>query len=75
MTKIAKCLIAAMTLAGPTMSLAGTEPSRGAAKPSSFAPQHHSNSHIYGSPIGQPILGHAKASHGKRVQKKRATGQ
>ena len=68
-TKIAIPVLAAIMLAGSTVSLA----SGGPAKPSSFAPQPHSNDHIYGAPIGQPIVGHSKASYHNHVQKKRST--
>jgi hypothetical protein len=75
MTKIAKGIIAALTLAGSAMSAANAEPPKGPSKPSSFVPQHHSNGHIYGSPIERPILGHAKTSHRSQVHKQRPTIQ
>ena len=73
MTKIAITVLAAITLAGSTVSVASGEPIDSGSKPSSFAPQPHSNDHIYGAPIGPPIVGHAKASHHNHVQKKRST--
>jgi hypothetical protein len=42
------------------------------AKPTSFVPHARANSHVYGSPIGQPIVGHSKASSHKQVPKKRS---
>jgi len=73
MTKIAITVLAAITLAGSTVSVASGEPINSRSKPSSFAPQPHSNDHIYGAPIEPPIVGHAKASHHNHVQKKRST--
>jgi len=40
------------------------------AKPSSFVPHPHSNSHVYGAPIQPAIMGHSKSSHHKHVPKK-----
>jgi hypothetical protein len=73
MTKIAKTMLAAITLAGPTVSVASGEPFHSGSKPSSFTPQPHSNNHIYGAPIERPIVGHAKPSHHNQVQTKRST--
>jgi hypothetical protein len=73
MTKIAITVLAAITLAGSSVSDAIGEPFDSGSKPSSFAPQPHSNNHIYGAPIAPPIMGHAKASHHNQVQKKRFT--
>jgi hypothetical protein len=73
MTKIAITVLAAITLAGSTVSVASGEPIDSGSKPSSFAPQPHSNDHIYGAPIEPPIVGHAKASHHNHVQKQRST--
>lgn len=42
------------------------------AKPTSFVPHAQTNNHVYGSPIGQPIVGHSKASHHKQAPKKRS---
>ena len=72
MTKIAITMLAAITLAGSTVSVASGEPFNSGSKPSSLAPQPHSNSHIYGAPIEPPIVGHAKVSHHNQVQKKRS---
>lgn len=73
MTNIAITVLAAITLAGSTVSVASGEPIHSGSKPSSFAPQPHSNDHIYGAPIEPPIVGHARASHHNHVQKKRST--
>ncbi len=73
MTKIAITVLAAITLAGSTVSVASGEPIDSGSKPSSFVPQPHSNDHIYGAPIEPRIVGHAKASHHNHVQKKRST--
>jgi len=73
MTKIAITVLGALALAGSTLSAASGEPIASGSKPSSFAPQAHSNDHIYGAPIGTPIVGHAKVSHHSHAQKKRST--
>ena len=73
MTKIAITVLAAITLAGSAVSAASGEPAASGSKASSYAPQPHSNEHIYGAPIDPPIVGHAKASHHNHVQKKRST--
>jgi hypothetical protein len=62
--------LAAATLARPALSLAGDGASEFHPKPASFAPHSHTNHHVYGSPITSPIVGHSKASHHKRAQKK-----
>ena len=73
MSKIAITVLAAITLAGSTVSAASGAPIDSGSKPSSFAPQPHSNDHIYGAPIEPPIVGHAKAPHHNHVQKKQST--
>jgi hypothetical protein len=63
-------VLAATTLAGPALSDAGDQPTNYAPKPSSFVPHPHSSSHVYGAPIGPPIVGrHAKTSHRKHATK------
>jgi hypothetical protein len=71
MTKIAITVLAAITLAGSSVSVASGEPIDFGPKPSSFAPQPHSNDHIYGAPIEPAIVGHAKGSHRNHVQRKK----
>lgn len=61
-------VLAAITLAGPALSVAGDQTTT-APKPSSFVPHPHSSRHVYGSPIGAPIVGHAKTSHLKHAKK------
>ena len=73
MTKIPIAVLAAIMLAAPTLSVAGGKPTDSGSKPSSYAPQPRTNHHIYGAPIGRPILGHAKASHRKQAQKNAST--
>jgi hypothetical protein len=72
MTKIAITVLVAITFAGSTVSVASGEPTGSGSKPSSYAPQPHSNDHIYGAPIEPAIVGHAKASHHNHVQNKRS---
>jgi hypothetical protein len=73
MAKIAITVLAAIALAGSAVAAASGEPIASGSKPSSYAPQPHSNDHIYGAPIEPPIVGHAKASHHNHVEKKRST--
>jgi hypothetical protein len=69
MRTIAITLLAAMTLAGPALSVAGATSTGAGSKPSSYVPQTGAHSHVYGTPIQPPILGHAKASRHKHAQK------
>jgi hypothetical protein len=69
MRTIATMMLAAVTLAGPALSVAGTTATAPGSKPSSYVPHPGTHSHIYGTPIQPPILGHAKASHHKHAQK------
>ncbi len=73
MAKIVFIVLAAITLAGSAVSNASAGPIASGSKPSSFAPQPHSNDHVYGAPIEPPIVGHAKAAHHDHVRKKRST--
>ncbi len=73
MTKIAITVLAAFTLAGSTVSVASGEPIHSGSKPSSFAPQPHSNDHTYGAPIETPIVGQSRASRHNHLRKKRST--
>jgi hypothetical protein len=63
MTTIARAVLAAITLLGPTLAVAASGPTEPHSKPSSYAPRPHSDSHVYGTPIGPPIVGHRKPSH------------
>lgn len=74
MRTIAISVLAAITLAAPALSVAGATTTAPGSKPSSYVPQSGAHSHIYGTPIQPPILGHAKASHHKHAQKKASTG-
>lgn len=62
-------VLAAITLAGPALSLADNQSTNSAPKPSSFVPHPHSSRHVYGAPIGPPIAGQAKTSHRKHAAK------
>ena len=73
MTTIATAVLAAITLAGPTLAAAAGKPTDSGSKPSSYAPGPHTNRHIYGSPIEPRIVGHATASHHTHAQKKQPT--
>ena len=69
MRTIAVAVLAAVTLAGSALSVAGEGTADAAPKPTSFIP-HSTGQRVYGSPIGPPIVGHAKAAHHKYAPKK-----
>jgi hypothetical protein len=69
MTKFAMTVLAAIMLQ-PALSVAGVQSTHTAAKPTSFVPHPHTNHHVYGSPIGPAIVGHAKTSHHRHAPKK-----
>jgi hypothetical protein len=71
MTKFAISVLAA-ALALPSWSVAGNSPSESRPKPGSYAPQPHTNQHVYGTPIQPAIVGHAKSSQHKHTPKKRS---
>jgi hypothetical protein len=62
MTTIAITVLAAIALAGPSLSVADGKSTNTGSKPSSYTPQPRTKHHIYGAPIQSPIVGHAKAS-------------
>ena len=65
--------LAAITLAGPALSVAGDQTTDSAPKPSSFVPHPHTNHHVYGTPIQPAIVGHARTSPHKHGLKKRSS--
>jgi hypothetical protein len=69
MTKFAIGMLAVIALVQPALSV-GVQPTNSGAKPSSFVPHPHTNQHVYGSPIGPAIVGHAKTSHHRHAPKK-----
>jgi hypothetical protein len=75
MRTISMLVLTAMALAGPVLSVAGSTATAPGSKPSSYVPQTGTHSHIYGTPIQPPILGHAKASHHKNAQEKASRGK
>ena len=75
MKAIAIAALAAIALAGSVSSVAGPPQKPHKSKPSSYAPQPHSNHHVYGTPIQPPILGHSKASRHEPVQKKQPASE
>jgi hypothetical protein len=70
MTTIAITVLAAIALAGPSLSVADGKPTNTGSKPSSYTPQPHTSHHIYGAPIQAPIVGHVKASRHKHARSK-----
>jgi hypothetical protein len=63
MKKIVIAMLAAITFAGPALAATDGKPGDSRTKPSSFVPHPRTNRHIYGTPIQQPIVGHAKPHH------------
>jgi hypothetical protein len=72
MTRFATTVFAAVILMQPVLSVAGYTPTDSRAKPTSFVPHPHTNTHVYGTPIQPAIVGHAKTSHHKQTPKKRS---
>jgi hypothetical protein len=66
-------VLTAVTFVQPAFSVAGDKPTDSRAKPNSFVPHPHTNSHVYGAPIQPPIVGHSKISHQKHTPKKRSS--
>ena len=57
-----------------TLAVAEVKATRPHPPPSSYAPQAHSDRHVYGSPLEPPIVGHARPSHRAHGAKKQAGG-
>ena len=55
------------------VALAQTGLSAAADKPSSFVPHPHTKNHVYGAPIGRPLVGNARTSHHSHTPKKRSS--
>jgi hypothetical protein len=70
MKKFAIIALAAVTLMLSALSVAGDKSTDSRAKPSSFVPHPHTNTHVYGAPIHPAILGHSNVSHHKPTPKK-----
>ena len=70
MTRIVAFAIAAF-LMQTAVSVADTRSTDSRAKPSSFVPHTHSNTHVYGAPIQPAVVGH---SHHKLTPKKGSSG-
>lgn len=66
---VATTMLAVM-LAQPLPSVPGARPVDCAAPPTSFVPHPRTKHHVYGSPIGPALVGHAKGSHHKHAPKK-----
>jgi hypothetical protein len=73
MTKFAVAVLAAVTLVQPALSVAGDKSTDSRAKPTSFVPHPHTNTHVYGAPIQPAIVGHTKSSHHKHTPKMRSS--
>jgi hypothetical protein len=73
MTRFVVIALAAVTLTQSALSVAGDKSIDSRAKPNSFVPHPHTNSHVYGTPIGPAIVGHAGTSHHKQTPKKRSS--
>jgi hypothetical protein len=73
MKKFAIIALAAVTLMHSALSIAGDKSTDSRAKPSSFVPHPHTNTHVYGAPIQPAIVVHSKVSHHKQTPKKRSS--
>ena len=73
MKKFGVIVLATVTLVQATLSVAGDKSGDSRAKPNSFVPHPHTNSHVYGSPMQPAIVGHARTSHHKQTPKKRSS--
>ncbi len=69
MAKFPMILCLAVTFALPLAADARDKPVDAGAKPSSFVPHPQSRRHVYGAPIQQPILGHAKRTRHRPAPK------
>jgi hypothetical protein len=74
MTKFLVSALVTVTLMQSALSVAGDKSTDSRAKPSSFVPHPHTNTHVYGAPIHPAIVGHSKVSHHKLTPKKRSSG-
>ena len=66
-------VLAAIAHTEPALSIASGTSTESRSKPNSYAPQPHTNRHVYGAPIEPAIVGHAKTSHHKRAHTKAST--
>jgi hypothetical protein len=73
MAKFVVSALVAVTLLQSALSVAGDQSTASRAKPSSFVPHPHSNTHVYGAPIHPAIVGHSKASHHKQMPKRQSS--
>lgn len=73
MTKFVVGALVAVSLMQSALSVAGDKPTDTRAKPSSFVPHPHTNTHVYGAPIHPAIVGHSNVSHHKQTPKKRSS--
>lgn len=73
MKAVASAVLAAITLAGSTLAVAGGKPVDSGSKPSSYVSRPHTNRHVYGSPIEPPIVGRAAAPHHTHAHMKQST--
>jgi hypothetical protein len=73
MKQFAIIVLATATLMQSALSVAGDKSTDSRAKPNSFVPHPHTNSHVYGAPIQPAIVGHSKTSHHKQTPKKRSS--
>ena len=73
MTKYVVIALAAATLMQPAWSFAADMSTDSRAKPNSFVPHPHTNTHVYGAPIQPALVGHSNVSHHKHTPKKRSS--
>jgi hypothetical protein len=65
-------MLAAVVFIQPALSVAGDKSTDSGAKPSSFVPHPHTNSHVYGTPI-QPAIVRRPASRHVHTPKRRTS--
>jgi hypothetical protein len=75
MTRLAPFALAAALLAASASAVAAAKPKDAHAPPSSFAPRPHSDRHVYGSPIGPPIVGQAQPLRHRAAPTTRSTAR
>jgi hypothetical protein len=72
MTKWTIVAVAAFALGHAVVAAAADSSVGPRTKSASFVPHGKSN-HVYGAPIGRPVLSHANAPHHKTAPKRRST--
>jgi hypothetical protein len=72
MSKWTIAAVAALALGHAAVAVAADSSAGAHTNSASFVPHRKSN-HVYGAPIGRPVLSHANVSHHKTAPKRRST--